>query len=264
MSWTSLLLGALLAAAIAAAAYALGSLSASGALGAVLVGTLTFGVGGLIPAILLILFFVSSSALSRLGKARKRAVAAAFAKGSRRDLGQVLANGSIAAALSVAFGMTGQPLWLAGVVGALAAVNADTWATELGVLAGHRPRLITTGQPVDPGTSGGVSLEGTLASAAGATLIGLAAALPSGDWSLVGLAALGGVAGSMIDSLLGATVQAIYWCSACSKETERHPLHTCGTPTTNHHGWRWLGNDGVNFAASLVGAGLAVLISSLR
>jgi uncharacterized protein (TIGR00297 family) len=264
LSGTSLLVGGLLAAAIAFGAYLLGSLSTSGALGAILVGTLTFGVGGVIPAALLILFFVSSSALSRLGKSHKLSVAAAFAKGSRRDLGQVLANGSMAAALSVAYGVTGQPLWLAGVVGALAAVTADTWATELGVLSGRRPRLITSGQPVDPGTSGGVSLEGTLAATAGAVLIGLAASVLSGEWSLVGLAALGGVAGSMIDSLLGATVQAIYWCSACNKETERYPLHTCGTPTTSHRGWHWLGNDAVNLTASLVGAGVLVLIFALR
>ncbi len=127
MSVTWLLLGAALAVAIAAAAYRLGALSAGGAAGAVLVGTLTFGIGGLAPAVLLILFFVSSSGLSRLGKTRKRSLAATFSKGSRRDLGQVVANGAVAAALSVVYGLGRDPIWLAGVAGALAAALLFAW-----------------------------------------------------------------------------------------------------------------------------------------
>jgi len=264
VSVTWLLLGAALAVAIAAAAYRLGSLSASGAAGAILVGTLTFGIGGLAPAVLLILFFVSSSGLSRVGKGQKRSMAAAFSKGSRRDVGQVFANGALAAALSVGYGLTHDPLWLAGVAGALAAVNADTWATELGILARRRPRLITTGASVDPGTSGGVTAQGTLAAAAGSAVIGLAAALVTGDWTLAVLAWIGGLAGSLFDSLLGATVQAMYWCPTCQKETERHPRHACGSPTQPLRGWRWLGNDAVNFAASLIGAGLALAVAAWR
>jgi uncharacterized protein (TIGR00297 family) len=212
---------------------------------------------------LLILFFVSSSALSRFGGARKRAIAAAFAKGSRRDLGQVLANGGMAAGLAVLFGLTGKNLWLAGVMGALAAVNADTWATELGVLAWSRPRLITTGSPVEPGTSGGVTLEGTLAAAGGSALIGVVGGLMGGGWGLAGAAFVGGVGGAVFDSLLGATVQAMFYCPTCGRETERHPVHGCGTATSHIRGWDWLDNDGVNFAASLVGAVLAIAVSRL-
>jgi uncharacterized protein (TIGR00297 family) len=222
--------GFILAVVVAAGAYAAGSLSRGGAIAAIGVGTLTFGVGGVLPGVLLLLFFISSSLLSRVGGARKRQVAAAFAKGGRRDAGQVMANGVLAALLSVGFGLTGDPLWLVGLTGALAAVNADTWATELGVLARQAPRMVTTGLRVDPGTSGAVTVVGTAA----------------------------GLAGSSFDSLLGATVQAIYTCPACAKETERHPFHSCGTPTVPLRGWRWLDNDGVNFAASLVGAVVSV------
>lgn len=257
MNPLQLLAGAALGVVIAGAAQALGSLTTGGAAAASVVGALTFGLGGLGPGVLLILFFVSSSALSRLGGARKRAVHAAFAKGSRRDQGQVLANGGLAAALAALYGLTGQAGWLAGLAGALAAVNADTWATELGVLARRRPRLITSGAPVEPGTSGGVTLEGTLAAAGGAGLIAGAGALFGGGWPLFLAATAGGLCGALADSLLGATVQAMYHCPACDRQTERHPLHSCGAATRPLRGWPWLRNDGVNFAASAVGAAVA-------
>jgi uncharacterized protein (TIGR00297 family) len=250
---TQLAGGFLLAVFVAVGAYAAGSLSRSGAIAAMVVGALTFGVGGPLPAVLLLLFFLSSSALSRVGGVQKKRVATAFAKGGRRDYGQVLANGGLAALLSVGYGMTGETLWLAGLAGALAAVNADTWATELGVLARRSPRLINSGVRVEPGTSGAISGPGLLAALGGALLIGLPVTV-AGTSALSLAVVVGGLAGTLFDSLLGATVQAIYTCPKCVKETERHPLHTCGTPTLPLRGWHWLDNDGVNFGASLAGA----------
>jgi Raf kinase inhibitor-like YbhB/YbcL family protein len=156
-------------------------------------------------------------------------------------------------------------------LGTLAAVNADTWATELGVLSRHRPRLITTGKKVERGSSGGVSPAGVLAAVGGAALIGeLAAWLdPAGPntfargFVIVIVVTLTGLAGSLVDSMLGATVQVIYTCPACAKETERHPTHLCGTATIYKRGWRWLNNDRVNAACALAGAGLAMAASPL-
>ena len=259
------LLGLVLSVIIGYVGYRRQSLSGSGMLGAVLVGTLIFGLGGLAWGFLLVVFFVSSSALSHFKEAGKAAVAEKFSKGSRRDLAQTLANGGVGALAAICNALWPHPLWWAGYVGAIASVNADTWATELGVLSRTAPRLISTGKPVEPGTSGGLTAVGTLAALGGAALIGLVAAgfdLAAGQplarvVLLVIIASAAGLAGSLADSLLGATVQAIYYCDACHKETERHPFHSCGTPTRQIRGWRWMNNDWVNFLSSLVGALLA-------
>lgn len=258
--------GFLLGALIGLAALWLGALSPSGAAAAALTGGLIFGLGGVSWAVLLLTFFISSSALSKLFSNRKAAVNEKFAKGSHRDWGQVLANGGAGAVLALAYGFFPAQGWLwIAFAGAMAAVNADTWATELGVLSKRAPRLITTGQPADPGTSGAISLAGTVAAAGGALLIAVLAwgmAVLTGPDSghpviWIPLLTAAGLAGSLIDSLLGATVQAIYYCPLCQKETERHPLHLCGRHTVYRRGWRWLDNDLVNFACSVVGAGSA-------
>lgn len=253
---------------ITVVAFRRGSLAPTGALGAVLVGTLVTGGGGWGWGALLLVFFFSSSALSRLGRQRKAALAATWEKGARRDLGQVLANGGLFAVLATAYRLHPDPrLALAG-AGALAAVNADTWATELGVLGGA-PRLITTGRRTRRGESGAVSLPGTVAAAAGALAVGLAAlglahaaafpAPPGGELAVVLVAA--GLVGSFADSLLGATLQANFCCPACRERTERR-MHACGTATERVGGVPWLGNDGVNLLASGVGAAVAVLLAA--
>ena len=210
-SWVQLAAGLGLAILIAGAAYAVRSLSLSGAIAAVLLGTAIFGLGGLPWAVLLVGFFVSSSALSRLFKRNKAAVNEKFSKGSRRDAGQVLANGGVAGLLVIAQAVFPSAAFLwAAAAGTLAAVNADTWATELGVLSRSEPRLLTTGKPVEKGTSGAVSWGGTLAALAGAAVIGMLALIvwpgDAGEMSIaaaasrLGLITLAGLTGSFVDS----------------------------------------------------------------
>jgi uncharacterized protein (TIGR00297 family) len=250
--------GFLLAILIAVLAWRVRALSGSGAWAAVLTGGLIFGLGGLAWAVLLLVFFISSSALSRAFTNRKSNLAEKFSKGSQRDWGQVLANGSLGALLALSFWLAPKQEWLwVAYAGAMAAVNADTWSTELGLLSPVSPRMITNGKKVEQGTSGGVTLAGTLAALAGATLVGLAAIIFSAGqawlFNLI-VIVLGGLIGSLFDSVLGATMQAIYWCPICNKETERHPTHTCGSPTSQVRGWSWINNDVVNLACSLMGA----------
>jgi uncharacterized protein (TIGR00297 family) len=248
-------------------AYRAGALQRSGGWAAALVGGLVFGFGGIAWAVLLLTFFISSSALSRTYTQRKNTLGEKFSKGSRRDYAQVLANGGLGALLACLHALFPNQIWpFIAFAGSMAAVNADTWATELGVLSPVPPRLITTGSVVERGASGGVSLLGYLAALGGATLIGLAAGIlvfSENFFTLVAIVMLAGLVGSTFDSFLGATVQGIYFCPACQKETESHPLHRCGNQTSQLRGWRWLNNDWVNFISALVGALLSATIWGL-
>ena len=266
-SGSRLILGLVFSGIISLLAYRRRSLSRSGVPGAMATGTLTFGLGGLSWALALIFFFVSSSLLSHFREREKVSTAAdKFSKGSQRDLVQVLANGGVATAMAFGYGLSRQTATRrvieAGYIGALATANADTWSTELGVLNTQPPRLITTGKRVAAGTSGGISPLGTAATAGGALAQGLVFKLlqPTTSAFMPLIALVSGLTGSLFDSLLGATVQAIYYCPLCQKETERR-IHNCGTRTTPLRGLAWMNNDVVNFLATLFGALMAILLA---
>lgn len=252
-------------------AYRRGSLSRSGAVGALIVGTLIFGLGGWVWGIVLGVFFVSSSLLSHFKEREKAAVAEKFEKGHRRDIGQVMANGGLGALIAALSAVVPSDLWFFLFIGVMATVTADTWATELGTLSKAAPRLITTGRTVEVGTSGGVSPLGTSVSFVGGLLIGLTAGLLAPlagmlPWAavlpLALIGALSGAAGSLIDSLMGATIQQIYYCDTCRKETERK-VHRCGTTTRPLRGWGWMNNDLVNLISSIGGGLVAALLALL-
>lgn len=250
-------IGVVLAAVVALLAYRARSLSRSGAIAAFVVGAIVFGTGGWPGAAVLLAFFIPSSLLSRIGKSRKRAIGEGIEPEPRNGW-QVLANGGIAAACVLAGLHEGSRL-AAAFVGAFAAASADTWATEIGILSGRAPVSLLTLRPVAPGRSGGVTLLGLVASIAGALLV-------ASVGTLLGLASLwsvaaGGVAGALLDSLLGGSLQALRWCPQCGCECETR-LHACGTVTELRRGTGWIENDAVNFVATLGGAAVAALLAS--
>ena len=269
-----ILFGFLLAMLIAFAAYRAHSLSRSGAFAATLVGGVIFGMGGWQWAVLLLTFFITSSTLTRAFKKRKLGLDEKFSKGGQRDAGQVFGNGGLAALFAALHFFYPDATWIwVAFASCLAAVNADTWATELGVLSKQPPRMVTNlAKEVEKGTSGGISLMGTLAALAGSALIGVLAATISPalspvegpypfSWTLGVAVTLAGLLGCMFDSFLGGTIQAIYHCPSCNKETERHPLHTCGTETTLKRGLPWLDNDIVNLGCAIFGVAVALLLT---
>ena len=247
-SLASILVGALFGATAAYLAFKARALNRSGAFTAAILGMLVFGFGGVSATLVLLTFFISSSGMSFLFKRNKVGMDDKHAKGSRRDVWQVLANGGVSGVMIVLTAIFPQDDWLWwAYCASLAAANADTWATELGILSPIKPRIITTWKQVEMGTSGGITPVGTLAALLGSFLVTLVGYLAGGGSGLMLVAiTLLGFAGSLVDSVLGATVQAVYYCPTCRKETERHPLHICGTETTIIRGIPWLNNDWVN------------------
>jgi uncharacterized protein (TIGR00297 family) len=254
-------IGAAVAAIAAFAALRFGALDAGGALAAFFVGTAVYGGLGGPGAIVLFGFFLTSVALSRVGKATKARRLIDIGKTGPRDGAQVLANGGVAAlcALLAAFVDARYAIAFAG---AFAAATGDTWATEIGTLVGSRPRSILTGKPMATGLSGGVTFAGSAAQIAGALFVAALATLlePKAFVPVF----LGGVAGALFDSVLGASVQSLRWCPQCKRACETEP-HVCGANTTPLRGFAWFGNDAVNGFATLTGAAVALaLFSFLR
>lgn len=173
-----------------------GWLTVPGAVAATLVGGATLIGAGWPGAIPLTLFFVSGSILT---SARLRA-------DEGRTARQVVANGGWAAAAALLVATDPLIGWC-GVTGALAAAQADTWASEVGRRIRPTARRITTGQRVPAGRSGAVTAIGTLVGAAGAVLMGLAA-VAVGAPAVAGAAGIAaGIGGMVADSLLGDTLQ---------------------------------------------------------
>lgn len=254
-------------------AYGLSWLSAGGALTAALLGTLVFGVGGWPWALVLLAFFVSASLFSvSFRREKSKSVGSRGAKGSRRDAAQVLANGGVAglAALSTLPAGREDLAWLA-FCGALAAATADTWATEIGMTSRVPPRSLAGWKTVEPGTSGGVTVRGLVGGLCGALFLGLLSAVLAPRATHFGLSAVligfavfvAGTAGFLVDSFLGARVQAVYYCPSCRQETERSVHPACGTAAVLLRGWRWMDNDVVNTLCTLSGALIALGLADL-
>ena len=228
------------------------TLTFGGAVAAFLIGALVLAGTGLGGGAARGVFFLSSSLVSRFTEGRQAAWV--DAKGNQRDAWQVGANGGVAAVGGL-LGFANLPLGLWIVTCSLAAAAADTWATSLGVLARRDPRHVLRWSRVPKGTSGGVSLLGTLGGVAGAMAVAaapLGAGVPIREFAL---AAAIGTLGMLADSVLGATVQGRFRCPTCQMASERRQ-HRCGTRTEQTGGIRWIGNDGVNAIATAL-AGLA-------
>ncbi|MEW5923559.1 MAG: DUF92 domain-containing protein [Candidatus Zixiibacteriota bacterium] len=263
-------IGLVLAALLAIVSFKFRALTISGAVGMTLIGAIVFGIGGVVFAIPLILFFITSSLLSTLKSNHKENALREADKTSPRDIYQVLANGGIASIIVIIYFITDNSLWYLVYLAAVVEATADTWATEIGMLSRHKPVSITTFKETTPGRSGGITLLGTASSLFGPILIagsGLICVQFSKstpflfDWPLWGWTALAGWIGALIDSVLGATIQAQYQCPACGKITEKK-FH-CGKEATLQKGLSYINNDIVNFISTVMASLLMLVIIRL-
>jgi len=197
--------GLALALFIAYSAFFLTWLTLDAVLPVVILGTIILGFGGWILAIAVIVFFITGSLLSRLNLDRTPS-AKETGYQVRRDGIQIWANGFWIAIFCIFWFLSNAEIFLAAAFAAVATAMADTWATEIGVRNPGKTISILTRKKVEPGTDGGISLKGTVASFIGAILIGFFASqgiqsYPAWTFAVITLA---GFSGCMLDSYLGA------------------------------------------------------------
>jgi uncharacterized protein (TIGR00297 family) len=221
-------------------------LTISGAITAFVVGFLVVLGLGMKGLVILGLFFVSSSSWSKVKSANKRKAEELLVKGSQRDWQQVLANGGLAAVASGLYYLTDDSIWLLGFCICIAAANSDTWASEIGSMSKGKPISVKTFKQAERGTSGAVSLLGTFAAVVGSFLIALSSFFLF-DLNVMEFywIFLFGFFGNLVDTILGAFVQASYQCLDCRILTEKQ-TH-CGKKTKLIKGFHFLNNDTVNF-----------------
>eukprot|EP00118_Oscarella_pearsei_P029196 m.3889 g.3889 ORF g.3889 m.3889 type:complete len:314 (+) comp9935_c0_seq1:58-999(+) len=214
----------------------------------------------------LLVFFILSSKLTKWKAKRKGTISDEFSDDALgRNHVQVICNGGFPAILSLLY------IWLGGAgdqqltsdsssiaaIGILVSISCacgDTWASEIGsTIQWGQPRLITTWQKVPAGTNGGITVVGTLASAAGGLVTGLTFWLTSlilgvpASWGIISLGGFAGIFGSGVDSLLGATLQ------YSGFHTERKVVVRCPGPGVKHvSGWNILSNNDVNLISCVV------------
>jgi len=260
------------------------SLNLSGAIAAFFVGFIV-SLASYQYFVCLLVFFITSSFVTKLKSERKRRLEEHFQEGGQRNAIQVFCNGGIAAVISILYifevGSSERPIDFANdftasvlttsLLGTLSCCNGDTWSSELGVGYGsNMPLLITTFQRVPVGTNGGVSLVGLVASAFGGLVIGISVLLTDmfifeppifitefpHQWPIILVALFGGLVGSLVDSLLGAIFQYSGYCAL------RKKIVSTPSSTTKHiSGMNCLNNHAVNFLASLIMAVVTPLVS---
>lgn len=253
---------------------------------------------------ILLMFFLITAQFTHYKYQQKRTHDAAQEKGGARSWSNVLANGLLPLSFVIiatifivfgggldAYGRTNVgfgPMYVpafpiigvtfAAFLGALATATADTLATEIGLLNPTAPRLITKPwKRVPPGTSGGVSLLGELATLLGCLVIGGTAAIIAAPFwfqifgttlmpelvnfapiTMIIIALVGGLVGCTVDSLFGATIQGMWVCSICRKKTEKK-VH-CSEPAEYLRGNRFFDNNLVNLISGLIGALTAMML----
>ncbi len=231
----TVLIGFMLSTLIAVAAYVKNSLSYSGAVMAIILGTVVYGAAGWFAFLYLILFFLTSTLLGRLAKEKRP---------SNRTALQVFANGGIATLFAVLYFFYNNETYYILFFLSVTISASDTWSNEIGRLSRKLPRHIFTYKIMQTGLSGGVTILGFIGSILASLLFAGLSYLVLNDFSLLLLIAAFGVLGSVIDSMLG-TIQVKYLDEGKMTETKTEKAEIA-------FGMPWLSNNLVNFFANLL------------
>ncbi|KAH0949612.1 hypothetical protein HN011_006047 [Eciton burchellii] len=223
----------------------------------------------------LMAFFVTGSKVTKFRSAQKKKLETDFKEGGQRNWIQVLCNGGMATQLALLYlldiGSGERPIdfdkeyrssWLSiGILGAFACCNGDTWASELGTVMGTgEPFLITTRKRVPRGTNGGVSWIGLFCSILGGVVVGLfyyvmvlntvdtaVLQVAAPQWPVIVIGGFAGLFGSLLDSILGATLQysGVDETGAIVEKPGKGVRHICGKQILDNHSVNLLSSIGI-------------------
>lgn len=226
--YTGIILAAVLA-------WYLRAVTLAGALTGMLIAAGLSYASGYSGLILLGVFFVSGTLVTRYRGDEKRRNGFADANKPARTATQVLANSGAGLLCAIALLIFPQQhdALLLGMTAAFSSATADTWSSELGVIWGKTVFRPFSKSPAHTGDNGVISLEGTLAGIAGSLLVALVFHLL--HFPAYGLLITAGLLGNLADTCLGELL-----------ENKGH-----------------MSNDAVNFTSTCIATVLALTISML-
>lgn len=210
---------------------------------------------------ILFLMFATSSLLSKIQNASKKAIENRVHKNGPRDWIQAICNLGPASLLGIIYYFFPDDLILAGFTGSVAAANGDSWASELGTLSKTEPVLITNFKKVPKGISGGITTAGTLGGLTGVSFITLISFIffhlfqifPENQYMLLLSILSGGIAGFLFDSLLGGLWQVLF--SSPEGFLSENPYRG-----KRIKGFHWINNDMVNLLTTLFSALISMVL----
>ena len=218
--------------AVSAAGYAARTVTIPGAIAGAVLGTAVYLGTDWQGWIMLCASFLAAAVATLLGYRRKALAGIAEERGGRRGPGNAIANTGLAAwAALLCLGVSQPDLAKLAMVAGLVTSASDSVASEVGKAWGTTTWLVVGLRRVRPGTSGAVSVEGTLAGLAAAIALAMLGdalrLIPAASVAPVVVAA---TIASLVEGALGATLE--------------------GRGTLN--------NDALNFINAAIGAGLAL------
>ena len=230
-----------------------------GTISSIFMGNLIYLVTGIWGFILVIEFFIIGFICTRFRFKQKRRKGIAQEKGGIRSWENVVANGFAFSLFGTLYYLTSNELFLIGFITSIAIATGDTLATEIGLLSSKKPRLITNFKEVETGKSGGITVLGTIASILGIMIIILSSSVNgfSFNTNILMISIIGAIFGTFIDSIIGATIQAQYFCNKCNKFTELSIHHEQQNKLIK--GFSFIDNNIVNLLSTLSGSMISIL-----
>jgi len=213
-------------------------LTTAGYFHAWILGVLVWGTLGWQGYTIVMFYFFTGSAVTRVGIKQKEAEGIAEKRSGKRGPENVWGSALVAticAVLTLFFPEPIQQLLLLGYVASFCTKLSDTSASEVGKAYGKRTFLITTLQPVARGTEGAISLEGTIAGIIASVAIAFL------GWG-VGIISLTGVIWCVIAAFVATNLESVIGATLQSE-------------------FDWLTNEIVNIINTLIGAVVAILLA---